>query len=139
MNDQCRQKPRLIRDADDLVLLCRPGEGRRMKERLARWLQSRRLALNEAKTRVLESRASGFAFLGFSFRWQQSKKATPHMHTEREPRCRAGIAGPCARMERAPHHLERNRRGRARQPPSNPWLGPLFCPGPLPAKLWAEE
>ncbi len=57
VNERCRQKPRMIRYADDLVILCRPGEGRGMKERLARWLQSRGLALNEKKTRVLQSRA----------------------------------------------------------------------------------
>jgi group II intron reverse transcriptase/maturase len=84
-NDQCPQKPRMIRYADDLVILCRPGEGRGMKERLARWLQGRGLALNEKKTRVLQSRASGFEFLGFSFRWQQSKKGTPYVHTEPSP------------------------------------------------------
>jgi len=56
-----------------------------MKERLARWLQSRGLALNEAKTRVLNSRASGFAFLGFSFRWQPSKTGRPYVHTEPSP------------------------------------------------------
>ena len=83
--NECRQKPRMIRYADDLVILCRPGEGRGMKERLARWLQSRGLALNEAKTRVLRNRESGFKFLGFSFRWQQSKKGTPYVHTEPSP------------------------------------------------------
>jgi group II intron reverse transcriptase/maturase len=83
--DQCRKKPRMIRYADDLVILCHPGEGQGMKERLARWLQSRGLALNESKTRVLESRDSGFEFLGFSFRWQQSKKGTPYVHTDPSP------------------------------------------------------
>jgi group II intron reverse transcriptase/maturase len=85
VNDQCRQKPRMIRYADDLVILCRPGEGGEMKERLARWLQSRGLALNQTKTRVLQSGVSGFEFLGFSFRWQQSKKGTPYVHTEPSP------------------------------------------------------
>jgi group II intron reverse transcriptase/maturase len=85
VNDQCRQKPRMVRYADDLVILCRPGEGRGMKERLSCWLQSRGLALNETKTRVVQSRESGFAFLGFSFRWQQSKKGTSYVHTEPSP------------------------------------------------------
>ena len=83
--NECRKKPRMIRYADDLVILCRPGEGPEMKARLARWLQSRGLALNEAKTQVLQSCESGFKFLGFSFRWQQSKKATPYVHTEPSP------------------------------------------------------
>jgi RNA-directed DNA polymerase len=85
VNDQCRQKPRMVRYADDLVILCRPGEGVEMKERLARWLQSRGLALNETKTRVVQSCESGFKFLSFTFRWQQSKKGTPYVHTEPSP------------------------------------------------------
>jgi RNA-directed DNA polymerase len=85
VNDQCREKPRLIRYADDLVILCRPGKGSEMKERLSRWLRSRGLELNETKTRVLQSRESGFEFLGFSFRWHRSKKNTPYVHTEPSP------------------------------------------------------
>lgn len=86
VNENCRgqkgHRPRMVRFADDLVILCHPGEGEGMKERLARWLQSRGLKLNEKKTRVLQSRESGFEFLGFTFRWQQSKKGTPYVHTE---------------------------------------------------------
>ena len=85
VNDRCREKPRMIRYADDLVILCRPGEGRGMKQRLARWLQSRGLALNESKTRVVQSCESSFEFLGFTFRWQQSRKGTPYVHTEPSP------------------------------------------------------
>ena len=85
VNEQCRQKPRMIRYADDLVILCRPGEGCGLKERLARWLQSRGLALNETKTRVRQSGQSGFEFLGFSLRWQLSKKKTPYVRTEPSP------------------------------------------------------
>ena len=85
VNEECREKPRMIRYADDLVILCRPGEGRGMKQRLARWLQSRGLALNETKTRVLQSCASSFEFLGFTFRWQKSRKGTDYVHTEPRP------------------------------------------------------
>jgi RNA-directed DNA polymerase len=80
-----RLRPRMVRYADDLVILCHPGAGESMKERLARWLQSRGLALNEKKTQVVQSRASGFCFLGFSFCWKQSKKKTPYVHTEPSP------------------------------------------------------
>jgi hypothetical protein len=80
-----RQKPRLIRYADDLVILCRPGQGQGMKERLARWLKRRGLALNEQKTRVVPSRTGGFTFLGFSFRWQKSQRGTPYFRTEPSP------------------------------------------------------
>jgi RNA-directed DNA polymerase len=85
VNEKCRQKPRMVRFADDLVILCGPGQGAGMKERLARWLQSRGLALNEKKTQVLQSRERGFAFLGFTFRWQQSKKQWAYVHIEPSP------------------------------------------------------
>jgi len=57
----------MIRYADDLVILCRPGEGKQFKERLSRWLKARGLTLNENKTRVFNSRENGFEFLGFAF------------------------------------------------------------------------
>ena len=85
VNEQCRQKPRMVRFADDLVILCGPGQGAAMKERLARWLHSRGLALNEKKTQVLQSREHGFAFLSFTFRWQQSKRQTAYVHIEPSP------------------------------------------------------
>jgi RNA-directed DNA polymerase len=102
VNEQCQQQPRLIRYADDLVILCRPGEGRGMKERLARWLQSRGLALNETKSRVLQSCASGFEFLGFSFRWQQSKKGTPYVHTEPSPAAKQALRDRVRELTRRP-------------------------------------
>ena len=48
-------------------------------------LESRGLALNEKKTQVVQSRERGFAFLGFTFRWQQSKKQTAYVHIEPSP------------------------------------------------------
>jgi group II intron reverse transcriptase/maturase len=102
VNGKCQQKPRMIRYADDLVILCRPGEGHGMKERLARWLQSRGLALNETKTRVLQSCASGFEFLGFSFRWQQSKKGTPYVHTEPSPASEQALRNRVRELTRRP-------------------------------------
>ncbi|WP_237705550.1 group II intron reverse transcriptase/maturase [Chthoniobacter flavus] len=89
VNDRCCDqrgfKPRMIRYADDLVILCHSGEGIAIRERLGCWLQSRGLTLNEKKTRVIESREHGFDFLGFSFRWQQSKNATSYVHVEPSP------------------------------------------------------
>jgi hypothetical protein len=72
----------MIRYADDLVILCRSGEGRAFQARLARWLQASGLALNESKTRVLDSRENGFEFLGFTLRWQRSRRGSDYVHTE---------------------------------------------------------
>ena len=85
VNESCAEQPRMMRYADDLVILCRPGEGSGMKKRLGQWLQSRGLALNEKKTQVVQSRESGFEFLSFRFRWQRSKKGTQYVHVEPSP------------------------------------------------------
>jgi group II intron reverse transcriptase/maturase len=85
VNDQCGQKYRMVRYADDLVILCGPGQGAGVKERLAQWLQAKGLRLNENKTRVLQSRESGFEFVGFSFRWQKSRKGCFYVHTSPRP------------------------------------------------------
>jgi len=81
VNERCAERPLMVRYADDLVILCRPGQGQDIKERLARWLQARGLALNEGKTRVVQSLQEGFGFLGFSFRWQKSQKGTFYVNT----------------------------------------------------------
>ncbi|XHR29795.1 MAG: group II intron reverse transcriptase/maturase [Chthoniobacteraceae bacterium] len=88
VNEQCERKPRMIRYADDLVILCRRGEGEEMKRRLSLWLQHRGLELNEGKTRVVKSWEEGFNFLGFTLRWQRSNK-TGRLYVHTEPSARA--------------------------------------------------
>ncbi len=100
VNDTCRQKPRMIRYADDLVILCRLGEGTQLRQRLARWLQARGLSLNEAKTRIVNSQQEGFEFLGFSFRWQKSRKGTSYVHTEPSAKSRQHLRGQVRELTR---------------------------------------
>ena len=90
-----------------LVILCNPGEGEGLKERLERWLTRCGLVLNERKTRVIESRESGFEFLGFAFRLAADKEG----HALRTcgtglPR-NAGTKRPRACFDAANEHLER--------------------------------
>ena len=68
VNDHPELDAKLIRYADDFVLLCRPGRGGAMLERLKKYLQAKRLTLNEAKTRLVNSRQESFRFLGFTVR-----------------------------------------------------------------------
>ena len=67
-----------------------------MKERLARWLKSRGLALNETKTRVLQSCESGFKFLGFpsagSNRKKERRTCIPKRALRQSRRCGNGCA-----------------------------------------------
>lgn len=73
VNEQVVGKPILVRYADDFVILCRPGQGQQLRERLSKWLTARGLKLNEEKTRLVDSR-HGFNFLGFTVRWQRSRR-----------------------------------------------------------------
>jgi group II intron reverse transcriptase/maturase len=81
-----RGQPVLVRYADDFVILCATGQGATLRQRLARWLAARGLKLNEAKTRLVDSR-KGFDFLGFRLRWQPSRVSHKwYVHVEASPR-----------------------------------------------------
>jgi len=82
VNDKCEQKPTMVRFADDLLILCKPGQGPGLQTRLKRWLEARKLKLNEEKTRLVDTRKEAFEFLGFSVAWRQglkSKRWYPHV------------------------------------------------------------
>ena len=64
VNDECEQRPVMVRYADDFVILTRPGQGPELLARLKRWLERNGLTLNETKTRLLDVREAGFKFLG---------------------------------------------------------------------------
>ncbi|HEV2327574.1 MAG TPA: reverse transcriptase domain-containing protein [Verrucomicrobiae bacterium] len=80
-----RGQPVLVRYADDFVILCAPGQGQALQQRLARWLAARGLKLNEEKTRLVDSRKS-FNFLGFTLRWQQSRLTSYSPNKTKVPR-----------------------------------------------------
>ncbi len=77
VNDRPATGARMIRYADDFVLLCRPGRAAALRQRLEGYLQRKGLSLNTAKTRVLDIRHDTFQFLGFEMSWRRS------MHTHR--------------------------------------------------------
>jgi len=81
-----RGQPVLVRYADDFVILCATGQGEALRQRLTRWLAPRGLKLNEAKTRLVDSR-KGFDFLGFRLRQQTSRRSGKwYVHVEASPR-----------------------------------------------------
>jgi len=87
VNDrEVQGQPVLVRYADDFVILCAPGQGKALHARLEHWLSAHGLQLNEAKTRVADSRR-GFDFLGFRVRWQRSRVSRKwYAHVEANPR-----------------------------------------------------
>ena len=68
--------PVLVRYADDVLALCHTREqAGHVKQRLARWLEPRGLAFNEAKTRITHL-DQGVDFLGFEIRRYRGKLLT---------------------------------------------------------------
>ena len=83
VNDRKELKARMVRYADDFVILSRPGQGAALLERLKRWLSARELTLNEQKTRLVDIRQEGIKFLGFSVSWRQNRsKWWAYVHVE---------------------------------------------------------
>jgi group II intron reverse transcriptase/maturase len=76
-------KAKLVRYADDFVLLCRPGQAPALQRRLEVYLQAKGLRLHPTKTRRLDAHRESFRFLGFEVSWRQSAVTRRHyVHVE---------------------------------------------------------
>jgi group II intron reverse transcriptase/maturase len=89
VNGQPELGAKLVRYADDFVLLCRPGDGPALYQRLQNYLQRKGLTLNPTKTRVLDVRRESFRFLGFEIDWRPSRTTgRPYPHVEPSKKAR---------------------------------------------------
>jgi RNA-directed DNA polymerase len=62
----------MVRYADDFVILCRTAEdAARALEFVRQWTADNGLTLHPTKTKVIDSRGTGFDFLGYTFRGQK--------------------------------------------------------------------
>ena len=80
-NLEVRLGARIVRYADDLVILCRRDVTRPM-EVLTSVLERLDLQLNQTKTKVVDAQKESFDFLGFSYRLRRSRisgKVYPHV------------------------------------------------------------
>lgn len=85
-----RYRARMVRYADDLVVLCAGDAGPAM-EVLRDVLSRLELSLNETKTKIVDAWTTGFDFLGFSFelrRSWRSGKRYPHVEPSLQARQR---------------------------------------------------
>jgi RNA-directed DNA polymerase len=58
---------RVVIDADDLVILCRPGKAEEALQRMRQIMGKLKLTVNEEKTRICKVPEGEFDFLGFTF------------------------------------------------------------------------
>ena len=91
VNHKCVGKARMVRYADDLVIVCRPGQARLVLERTKRWLNAKGLSLNGRKTRLVDIRQMGVNFLGFNLTWRKSLKGRPYQHVEPSQKSRQAL------------------------------------------------
>ncbi len=83
-NLQQRLGARIVRYADDIVILCRRKKSDKAMTVLQQILDRLGLVLNEAKTKIVNSHQESFSFLGFSIRMGQSRKSG-NIYTHVEP------------------------------------------------------
>jgi len=84
-NLEKRLGARIVRYADDLVILCRRDVSQSM-EVLTNVLGRLDLQLNQTKTKVVDAQRESFDFLGFSYRLRRSRKSGkvyPHVEPSR--------------------------------------------------------
>lgn len=74
VNGNDELEARLVRYADDMVILCRSGCAPALLRRLTAYLERIGLKLNPAKTRCVDSRALPFQFLGFDIGWRRGAR-----------------------------------------------------------------
>lgn len=87
VNGEATCQPVMVRYADDFVIHCRKGQAPVLLARLKRWLEARKLKLNEEKTRVVDVSKEGFRFLGFSVSRRKSRKGPgQYVHVEPHPK-----------------------------------------------------
>jgi RNA-directed DNA polymerase len=73
-NLQQRLGARIVRYADDIVILCRKGQSEQAMTVLRQILERLELTLNEAKTKIVNAYKGKFDFLGFTLGMDKSRR-----------------------------------------------------------------
>jgi group II intron reverse transcriptase/maturase len=87
-NLQQRLGARIVRYADDIVILCRRGKSEQAMTVLRQILERLQLTLNEAKTKVVNAFEGKFDFLGFTI-WMGKGRKTGNLYPHVQPSKRA--------------------------------------------------
>jgi len=93
INEGNRNYSRMVRYADDFVVLCPAGRGQQIQEQIKQWLAGKGLALNERKTRQVNIYREGIRFLGFRLNGRRSRRGRAYLHVEPETGSCAALRG----------------------------------------------
>ena len=83
-NLQQRLGARIVRYADDIVLLCKRGKSDRVMTIFRQILERLQLTLNETKTKIVNAYKEKFDFLGFSI-WMGESRRTGNIYPHVQP------------------------------------------------------
>lgn len=81
---QQRLGARIVRYADDIVILCRRGKSEQVMTVLRQILERLELTLNEAKTKIVNAHKGKFDFLGFSI-WMTKSRRSGKLYSHVQP------------------------------------------------------
>ena len=83
-NLQQRLGARIVRYADDIVILCRRNKSAKAMTVLRQILERLKLALNETKTKIVNAHKGKFDFLGFTL-WMGESRKTGNLYPHVQP------------------------------------------------------
>jgi len=82
-----KMKAVMVRFADDSLLLCHRGKGKKVYEQLRKWIEKRELILNEEKTQIVNMLDESIEFLGFRIvRRKSPNTGKYYYHRESSPK-----------------------------------------------------
>ena len=82
INGSQGKRHRMMRYADDFVVLSPAGQSEQIRKEIEGWLESRGLALNTEKTRTVNVTQEAIRFLGFTLKVRRSRAGRSYPHVE---------------------------------------------------------
>jgi group II intron reverse transcriptase/maturase len=82
INESNQRRHRMIRYADDFVVLSPKGQSAPIRHEIESWLAGRGLTLNATKTRTVDVTREAIRFLGFTVKVRRSRTGRSYPHVE---------------------------------------------------------
>jgi group II intron reverse transcriptase/maturase len=82
INGSSQQRHRMVRYADDFVVLSPAGQSAQVRTEIESWLAAKGLALNPEKTRTVNITQKASRFLGFNVKVRRSRNGRSYPHVE---------------------------------------------------------